>query len=160
MKLAKMESFFVKPRRHVLKITTDDGYVGWGEPIVEGRARIVAMAVKELEPVLTGRNPLEIEAIWTEVYRGLFIGEARCWSRPCRASIRPSGILRANTTISRCMPSSAAPPANGSVPTPHVHGNTLEETIANAKKSAAEGFTLNSDSLPLLGGSFPQVFPA
>ena len=72
MKITKMESFFVKPRWHFLKISTDEGICGWGEPIVEGRARTVAMAVKELEPVLIGQNPLETERIWTETYRGTF----------------------------------------------------------------------------------------
>jgi galactonate dehydratase len=67
MKISKLDSFFVKPRWHFLKITTDDGFTGWGEPIIEGRARTVAMAIKELEPVLLGRNPLEIEALWTEM---------------------------------------------------------------------------------------------
>ena len=72
MKITGMESFFVKPRWHFLKVSTDEGICGWGEPIVEGRARTVAMAVKELEPVLIGQNPLEIERIWTESYRGTF----------------------------------------------------------------------------------------
>jgi len=47
-----------------LKITSDDGLAGWGEPIVEGRADTVAAAVGELSHYLIGRNPDQIEDIW------------------------------------------------------------------------------------------------
>lgn len=46
MKIEKMEMFHVKPRWLFLKITCDDGTVGWGEPVVEGRAQTVEAAVK------------------------------------------------------------------------------------------------------------------
>ncbi|MDP1491861.1 hypothetical protein, partial [Klebsiella pneumoniae] len=29
----------------ILKIETDEGFVGWGEPVIEGRARTVVAAV-------------------------------------------------------------------------------------------------------------------
>ena len=46
MKVEKMEMFHVKPRWLFLKITCDDGTVGWGEPVVEGRTQTVETAVK------------------------------------------------------------------------------------------------------------------
>ena len=39
MKIAKIELFKVPQRWLFLKITTDDGIEGWGEPVVEGKAR-------------------------------------------------------------------------------------------------------------------------
>ena len=72
MKITKLETFHVKPRWLFLKISTDEGICGWGEPIVEGRARTVETAVHELEPLLIGANPLAIEALWTQMYRGTF----------------------------------------------------------------------------------------
>ena len=45
MKIAKYELFKVAPRWLFLKLTTDDGIVGWGEPVCEGKADSVAAAV-------------------------------------------------------------------------------------------------------------------
>ena len=36
MKITKLETFLVKPRWLFLKIHTDEGLVGLGEPILEG----------------------------------------------------------------------------------------------------------------------------
>jgi len=55
-----------------LKVSTDEGIVGWGEPVVEGRARTVEMAIKELEPILIGADPMRIEDLWQLMYRGTF----------------------------------------------------------------------------------------
>ena len=42
LKITKLESFLVKPRWLFLKIHTDAGIIGLGEPILEGRARTCA----------------------------------------------------------------------------------------------------------------------
>lgn len=55
-----------------MKIETDEGYFGWGEPVVEGRADTVRQAVEELRDILIGRNPLQIEDLWQTMYRGGF----------------------------------------------------------------------------------------
>ena len=72
MKISQLELFKVPPRWLFLKITTSDGLVGWGEPIVEGRADTVAAAVRELSGYIEGRNPDQIEDIWQVLYRGGF----------------------------------------------------------------------------------------
>lgn len=54
MKIARVELFQVPPRWLFLKLTTDDGLSGWGEPVVEGRAATVAAAVREMEDYLLG----------------------------------------------------------------------------------------------------------
>lgn len=72
MKIAKMELFKVPPRWLFLKITTDDGIEGWGEPVIEGRAETVAAAVREAESLLIGKNAGHIEDIWQILYRGGF----------------------------------------------------------------------------------------
>lgn len=56
-----MELFKVPPRWLFLKVTTESGLVGWGEPIVEGRADTVAAAVREMEEYLLGRNAGHID---------------------------------------------------------------------------------------------------
>jgi galactonate dehydratase len=72
MKIDTLELFKVPPRWLFLKITTDDGLAGWGEPIVEGRADTVAAAVAELSSYLKGRDPDQIEDIWQVLHRGGF----------------------------------------------------------------------------------------
>ncbi|QYR20554.1 galactonate dehydratase [Paenibacillus sp. sptzw28] len=72
MKIKSMELFKVAPRWLFLKITTDDGLVGWGEPIVEGKADTVMAAVNEMSDYLIGRNAGNIEDLWQVLYRGGF----------------------------------------------------------------------------------------
>ncbi len=72
LKITGMELFIVPPRWLFLKIDTDEGIVGWGEPIVEGRARAVKAAVEELSGYLIGKDPLAIEDHWQAMYRGGF----------------------------------------------------------------------------------------
>src|SRR5437762_12664612 len=55
MKITKIETFLVKPRWLFLKVHTDAGIVGLGEPITEGRALTCATAVKEIEPTAIDR---------------------------------------------------------------------------------------------------------
>ena len=52
LKITRLETFLVKPRWLFLKIHTNAGIVGLGEPITEGRALTCAEAVKEIEPYL------------------------------------------------------------------------------------------------------------
>jgi len=72
MKIKKIELFKVPPRWLFLKIITDEGIEGWGEPIVEGRADTVKAAVLELSEYLIGENALIIEDHWQKIYRGGF----------------------------------------------------------------------------------------
>uniref|UniRef100_UPI001D17E6AE fimbria/pilus outer membrane usher protein n=1 Tax=Klebsiella michiganensis TaxID=1134687 RepID=UPI001D17E6AE len=40
-KITKLTTYRLPPRWMFLKIETDEGVVGWGEPVIEGRARTV-----------------------------------------------------------------------------------------------------------------------
>lgn len=72
MRITGHELFLVPPRWLFLRIDTDAGLSGWGEPIVEGRAVTVRAAVTELMEQLTGKDPLPIEDHWQTMYRGGF----------------------------------------------------------------------------------------
>jgi len=72
MKITKLTTYVVPPRWLFLKIETDAGVTGWGEPIVEGRAETVAALVAELADYLVGKDPAAIEDHWTVLYRGGF----------------------------------------------------------------------------------------
>ena len=72
LKVTKMETFLVKPRWLFLKIHTNAGIVGYGEPITEGRALTCAEAVKEIEPYLIGKDPRRVAHHWQAIYRHAF----------------------------------------------------------------------------------------
>jgi len=72
MKITKMTTYLVPPRWCFLKIETDEGISGWGEPVLEGRAATVATAVEELSDYLIGKDPFLIEDHWTVMYRAGF----------------------------------------------------------------------------------------
>lgn len=72
MKIIDYELFQVPPRWLFLKITTDEGLIGWGEPVIEGKASTVGAAVDEFMQQLIGKNPLNIEDHWNMMYRSSF----------------------------------------------------------------------------------------
>jgi galactonate dehydratase len=72
LKITKLETFLVKPRWLFLKVHTNAGIVGLGEPITEGRALTCATAVKEIEPYLVGKDPRQVVHHWQAIYRHAF----------------------------------------------------------------------------------------
>ena len=72
VKITKLETILVRPRWLFLKIHTNVGVVGLGEPIVEGRALTCQAAIKELEPYLIGKDPRAVVHHWQAIYRHAF----------------------------------------------------------------------------------------
>jgi galactonate dehydratase len=72
LKITRLETVLVKPRWLFLKVHTNAGIVGLGEPITEGRALTCAEAVKEIEPYLIGKDPRPVAHHWQAIYRHAF----------------------------------------------------------------------------------------
>jgi galactonate dehydratase len=72
VKIVGYETFLVAPRWQFVRIDTDEGISGWGEPIVEGRAEAVQGAVTALMEYLVGADPLRIEEHWQVMAKGGF----------------------------------------------------------------------------------------
>ncbi len=72
MKITQIELFTVPPRWLFVKVSTDEGVSGWGEPIVEGHAATVEAAVREMDTFLIGADPDRIEDLWQLLYRARF----------------------------------------------------------------------------------------
>jgi galactonate dehydratase len=72
MLISKIDTYKILPRWLLLRIETDDGYVGWGEPIVEGKAATTEAAVHELSEMILGKDARRVEDIWQTLYRGGF----------------------------------------------------------------------------------------
>ena len=72
MKITRLTTYRLPPRWMFLKIETDEGITGWGEPVIEGRARTVETAVAELADYLIGKDPSRINDLWQTLYRAGF----------------------------------------------------------------------------------------
>ncbi len=72
IRITRLETLLVKPRWLFLKVHTNTGIIGLGEPIVEGRALTVETAVKEIEPYLVGKDPRQVVHHWQAIYRHAF----------------------------------------------------------------------------------------
>ena len=69
MIITALKLYPVQPRWLFLKIETDEGICGWGEPVVEGHAHTVKAAVEEMSCYLLGKDPRKIEDLWQTMYR-------------------------------------------------------------------------------------------
>ncbi len=69
MKITALKTYLVAPRWLFLKVETDEGISGWGEPVLEGHAETLATKISELADFLIGRDPSRIEDIWQMLYR-------------------------------------------------------------------------------------------
>lgn len=72
LRVTKLETILVKPRWLFLKVHTDEGIVGLGEPITEGRAKTCAAAIEEIAPYLIGKDPRNVIHHWQAIYRHAF----------------------------------------------------------------------------------------
>jgi len=72
MKIINISTYLVRPRWCFVEIETSEGLTGWGEAVIEGKAATVQACVNEMAEYLIGQNPLNIEDIWTLLYRGAF----------------------------------------------------------------------------------------
>lgn len=148
MQITSLETFFVKPRWLFLKVHTDAGIVGLGEPIVEGRAQTVAAAVQEIGRYLIGQDPRRIEHHWQAIYRGQFYrgGPVLCsaisgieqalWDIMGKWLGQPIYQLLGGTTRNKIR-------VYG-----WVGGETYGDYIESAKVSADQGFTALKVGIP------------
>ena len=80
MKITEIKSFPVRAGERnlfVLKIETDEGFHGWGEAGVSGRELAVKGAVSHFREFLIGKDPMQIGALWQEMYRGQYFEGGR-----------------------------------------------------------------------------------
>ncbi len=72
IRVTRLETMLVEPRWLFLRIHTDEGITGLGEPILEGRALTCAKAVEEIAPYLIGKDARRIVHHWQAIYRHAF----------------------------------------------------------------------------------------
>jgi D-galactarolactone cycloisomerase len=75
-------------RQILVRVTTDDGLVGWGECFAYGATLAVGSVVEEaLAPLLRGEDPMRIEALTDRMHRALMI-----WGRRGLGMMAVSGV--------------------------------------------------------------------
>jgi len=141
MRITKLETFLIKPRWLFLRMHTDEGLVGLGEPILEGRALTVAQAVAELAHYLIGKDPTRVVHHWQAMYKHAFYRggpiltsalsgvEHALWDLTGKAMGQPvykllGGPLRDRIKVYA-----------------HCPGRTPEEAAQHARALVAQGFT-------------------
>lgn len=72
MKITNINTYLVRPRWCFVEIETENGFTGWGEAVIEGKASTVKACVEEMSEYLIGADPRRIEDIWTLLYRAAF----------------------------------------------------------------------------------------
>ncbi|MCC6626981.1 MAG: galactonate dehydratase [Chloroflexi bacterium] len=68
MRITRLELLKVPPSWVWLKVHTDAGLVGLGEPYLENHPEAVIAEVQRLEPVLLERDPRQVERLWLDMY--------------------------------------------------------------------------------------------
>lgn len=72
MKITGFETVPIQGRAMVLKMYTDEGLIGYGEPMNYEHWRVVAQAVDDMAEYLVGKDPLQIEDHWQTLYRSSY----------------------------------------------------------------------------------------
>lgn len=142
MKITDMKLYFMPHRFLLLKIETDAGISGWGEPLVEGRAATLKASVEEWKDYFIGKDPLRIEEHWQTMYRCAFYRggpvmmstiagiDQALWDIKGRYYNMPvyemlGGRVKDKVKVYRS-----------------IHGDTPEEVAIDAKKAVEEGYTV------------------
>ena len=72
MKISGIKTFVVHCFRTnwvFVKVETDEGLYGWGEASLGTREHALEGCVDDMKRMVVGRNPIDIEKMWFEVYR-------------------------------------------------------------------------------------------
>lgn len=68
--LGYSQQYYSKRTTHLVEVITDEGLIGWGECFGPGNVAIANKVIVEkvIQPLILGKNPLNREMIWHEVY--------------------------------------------------------------------------------------------
>jgi galactonate dehydratase len=140
MKITGFETIPIQERALLLKMFTDEGIVGYGEPMNYEHWRVVAQAVEDMAEYLVGKDPLQIEDHWQTMYRSSYSR-----SMPVLVSAL-SGIEMAMWDVFGKLMGMPVWQLLGGKVRDRIRvytatgGKTPEECAANARRSVARGF--------------------
>jgi len=144
MRIAEDRVIVTSPRRNfvTLKLTTEDGTVGWGDATLNGRELAVASYLTDhLCPLLVGRDATRIEDTWQYFYRGAY------WRR---GPVTMSAIAAVDMALWDIKAKKAQMPLHELLGGKardrvrvyaHATGATIADTVADVKRLLDAGFT-------------------
>lgn len=141
--IARVQIITTCPRRNfvTLKITTESGVTGLGDATLNGRElAVVAYLEEHVSPLLIGRDPHRIEDTWNFLHRGAYwrggsvdmtalaAVDVALWDIKAKLAGMPlyqllGGACRSGVTVYG-----------------HANGETIDDTIAEARKYVAMGY--------------------
>src|SRR5215213_3253561 len=79
MKIRDIKTFptLIGRNQLIVKVETDEGLYGWGESGLSSRERAVEGAILHFKEFLIGRDPMNIGALWQEMYRSNYFEGGR-----------------------------------------------------------------------------------
>lgn len=143
MKITKANVIVTCPGRNfvTLKIETDAGYTGVGDATLNGRELAVVSYLQDhVIPTLIGRDAHQIEDIWQYLYRGAY------WRR---GPVTLSAVAAVDMALWDIKAKAAKMPLyqllggacrTGVMVYGHANGETIEDTIAEARKYQNAGY--------------------
>ncbi len=68
--LGYSQQYYAKRTAHLVEVRTDEGLTGWGECFGPGNVALANKAIVEqvIQPMVLGRDPLDRDVIWHQVY--------------------------------------------------------------------------------------------
>src|SRR5947208_8714562 len=79
MKIRDIKTFptLIGRNQLIVKVETDEGIYGWGESGLSSRERAVEGAILHFREFLIGQDPMNIGALWQEMYRSNYFEGGR-----------------------------------------------------------------------------------
>ncbi len=141
MKITRIETFQVPPRWLFVRVETESGLVGWGEPIVEGRADTVAAAVAEMSDYLIGADASRIEDHWQVLSKGGFYRGGPILSSAVAGIDQALWDIKGKALDVPVYELLGGPVRDKVRMYTWIHGDSPEELADSAREALASGFT-------------------
>ena len=145
MKITGVKAILADGGRRIfvfVKVETDQpGLIGWGEASLESKSRAVAGCIADMEPMILGEDPRQIEYLWQILYRGAF------WRQGVIGMSAISGIDQALWDIKGkdlgkpVYELLGGPVRNKARLYTHFGGNTPDAAVKNAVSKVEKGWT-------------------
>ena len=145
MKITNVETFIVsagpgKKNFCFVVVDTDEGISGVGESGLSVRELAVAGAVEHLKSFLLGKNPMQIERLWQEMFRGGFFPAGNITTSAIAAIDIALWDIKGKALNVPIYELFGGLVRDKVVCYPHVTGATTELLIENAQQHIADGW--------------------
>ena len=143
MKITEAKVIITSPGRNFvsLKIYTDEGLYGVGDATLNGRELTVASYLKDhIVPMLTGRDPHQIEDIWQFLYRGAYWRKGPVTMTAISAVDMALWDIKAKAANMPLYQLLGGKSRSGVMVYGHANGESIEETVDEIGKFLNDGY--------------------